>query len=409
VATALISVPLTLRYLGPERYGMWITMSSLVAMLGFADLGIGNGVLNAVAAAYGRDDRAAIRRFISSGFFSLSAIAFLLIGAFAIAYPLVPWFRLFNVETAQARTEAGPALGALVACFALAIPVGIVQRAQMGLQRGFLASLWQCVSSLLGLMGLLVAIHFEAGLVWLVLAFAGAPLLAALGNSLLFFGRFEPDIAPSIAAMSREATLQVARTGLLFFVLQIVVSVTFASDSLVIAQRLGAASVADYAVPERMFSVIATVLAIVLSPLWPAYGEAIARRDHDWVNRTLRRSIALSVGVAAVGSLMLVAMGPWLLKLWVGREISPPFLLLLGLGVWKVIEAGGNAVAMYLNGAHVVRLQVIVGILTGVSALTLKIVFVGYIGVAGTVWATILCYLAFTALPYFVFLRRRLR
>ena len=49
ITTALISVPLTLHYLGPERYGMWMTISSLAALLAFADLGIGNGMLNAIA------------------------------------------------------------------------------------------------------------------------------------------------------------------------------------------------------------------------------------------------------------------------------------------------------------------------------------------------------------------------
>ncbi len=66
VSTALISVPLTLHYLGAERYGMWMTMSSLVAMLGFADLGIGNGLLTSVASAHGRDDRAKIKAYVSS-------------------------------------------------------------------------------------------------------------------------------------------------------------------------------------------------------------------------------------------------------------------------------------------------------------------------------------------------------
>jgi hypothetical protein len=56
VATQLISVPIALHYLGPERYGMWIVLSTFVIMLGFADLGIGNGILNSVAAAKGRND-----------------------------------------------------------------------------------------------------------------------------------------------------------------------------------------------------------------------------------------------------------------------------------------------------------------------------------------------------------------
>src|SRR5208283_4384594 len=43
VSTSLITVRLTIRYLGTERYGLWMTITSVVSFLIFADLGIGNG------------------------------------------------------------------------------------------------------------------------------------------------------------------------------------------------------------------------------------------------------------------------------------------------------------------------------------------------------------------------------
>ena len=43
ILTTLVTVPLTLHYLGAERYGMWMTISSIVAMMGLADLGMGLG------------------------------------------------------------------------------------------------------------------------------------------------------------------------------------------------------------------------------------------------------------------------------------------------------------------------------------------------------------------------------
>ena len=45
IVASLLTVPLTLRYLGPELYGLWLTMSSVMAMFAFADLGVGNGLL----------------------------------------------------------------------------------------------------------------------------------------------------------------------------------------------------------------------------------------------------------------------------------------------------------------------------------------------------------------------------
>ena len=153
VSTALISVPLTLNYLGAERYGMWMTMSSLIAMLSFADLGIGNGLLTSVASAHGRDDRGEIQSYVSSAYFILSVIAIATLGLFFLCYPFVDWFRIFNVNTALAQREAAPTVAVFFTCFALSIPISIVQRVQIGLQRGFMASLWQCSASLTALVG----------------------------------------------------------------------------------------------------------------------------------------------------------------------------------------------------------------------------------------------------------------
>src|SRR5688572_4689820 len=81
--TMLISIPLTLNYLGAERYGLWVTISSSIMLLGFADLGLGNGLLNAMAEANGRNDRKAAVYCVSSAFFMLSGVA-LFFGVFWI-------------------------------------------------------------------------------------------------------------------------------------------------------------------------------------------------------------------------------------------------------------------------------------------------------------------------------------
>jgi len=408
VATALISVPLTLHYLGTERFGMWMTISSLIAMLVFADFGIANGVLSAVAEAHGRDDRRAVQRIVASGFLMLAAIAAILLTLFALLYAHVPWPRVFNVQGELARAEAGPALAVFVVCFVVAIPLALVQRVQMGLQQGFVASLWQCVGSACALGGVLLAIGLQAGLPWLVLAMAGAPLLAALFNSLHFYLRGEPDLRPRRRRFSGEVARALARTGVLFFVLQVSWAVAFTSDNIVIAHLLGASAVAGYAVPEKLFGLIGVAIAMALTPLWPAYGEAIARGDGAWVRRTFWQAMVISAGAAGTVSLMLVLLAPTILHAWVGDVVTPALSLLAALAVWKVIEAVGNGVAMFLNGATVIALQVVAAFTTAVAAISLKLVLVPSIGVAGAVWATIVAYLLFTGIPYAVYVPKLL-
>ncbi|MER9618572.1 oligosaccharide flippase family protein [Mesorhizobium sp. M0207] len=409
VSTALVSVPLTLHYLGAERYGMWMAMSSLVAFLSFADLGIGNGLLSSVASAHGRDDRAGIRTLVSSAYLVLSLIAVAVLAILAICYPLVTWYRIFNVQSELARAEAAPAVAVLIGCFALAIPVGVVQRTQMGLQKGYMMSLWQGAASVMGLFGVLLAIHLKAPLPFLVLAYVGAPLLAGVANNIVFFGFLERDIAPDRHCVSRAAIRILTGTGFLFLVLQLVAAATYMSDNFIIAHKLGASSVADYAVPERLFALIGLVVAMVVAPLWPAYGEAIARGDRVWVARTLKRSLLLSAGAAALGSTFLVIAAPWILELWVGHAVSPPFLLLLGLGLWKVVEAAGGALAMFLNGMRVIGFQLVAAIFTAVVAITLKFYFIDHVGIAGSVWATLISFTSFTLIPALVLRAKILR
>lgn len=409
VGAALITVPLTLHYLGSERFGMWMVLSAFIAMLSFADLGMGNGLLNAVAAANGEDDRPSIRGLVSSAFIVLSCIALLICVITIAVYPFIPWSQLFNVHSELATREAGPAIAVFVVCFALAIPLGVVQKVQTGLQQGFSANLWQCGASLLGLVSVLLAIWLQRGLPWLVLALLGGPLTANILNSIFYFGLQARDIAPSVRFASRSKTAQIVHVGVLFFVLQVVIGVAYNSDNLVIAQMLGAEKVTEYAVPAQMFGLLSGIITIFLAPLWPAYGEAITRGDHEWVKRTFKRSLFISILLAAIVSSVLVLAGPLILALWVGHAVDPPFILLLGLGLWKVIEVGGNATSVFLNGANVMRFQVLIAVLMGIAAVALKIVFVDQFGVAGVIWATIVAYVIFAAVPLAVVVPRILR
>src|SRR5258708_2195300 len=54
---SFISVPLAVGYLGRDRYGVWVTISSLLAFLAFTDLGLGSSLLNRLSDAYGRQDK----------------------------------------------------------------------------------------------------------------------------------------------------------------------------------------------------------------------------------------------------------------------------------------------------------------------------------------------------------------
>jgi O-antigen/teichoic acid export membrane protein len=404
ILTSLITVPLTLNYLGAERYGMWMTMSSLVAMLGFADLGIGNGLLNAVSDAFGRRDSKDAARYVSSAFFTLIGIAAVVGIAFAAAYRFVPWARVFNVASPTAASEAGPAVAVLVACFLVGLPLGITSRVRFGYQQGFVDSSWMAGGSLVSLIAVLLAVALRAGLPVLVLAMSAGPLVATLFNGSWLFFKTHPELRPHWSRASRVAAFSILSTGVYFFILQIASAVAYQSDGIVVAQILGPESVAQYAVPMKLFILVPTILGFVFMPLWPAYAEAFARGDRDWALVTLRRSLKLAAAVSIPISLLLVVVGGPLIQVWVGPSIDPPWLLLAAAGTWAVMSAFAGALAMFLNGAKILRFQAVTAICMMVGNLGLSILFTLWIGLSGVLWGSVVAQAVFVFLPTVVFL-----
>jgi O-antigen/teichoic acid export membrane protein len=409
IGTSLITVPLTLKYLGNERFGLWMTISSVLAMAAFADFGVGNGVLNTVAKAYGKDDVEGIRKAVSSGFAVLNTIAAILLLLFFAIYPFVSWGNFFRVVSAQARDEAGPALAVFAVCFALNISMDVVQRVQLGLQQGYRYGLWQLCGSLLGFIGVLDGIRLHVSLPVLVVALAGAPVLSTALNAIHFFGFVRPDLRPKPKLVSRDVISQIARLGGLFFVLQLVVAVSFSADNFIIARTLGAVNVPEYSIPQRMFALVTMMSAMLIAPLWPAYGESISRGDMAWVRRTLRVSLLTVLAVSSVASASLLLLSSRLIHWWVGSRIHPPFLLLLGLAFWTVLNCCGDALGAFLNGASIIRFQVVVASIFGAGCLALKVLFVRHYGVTGVPWATIVTYLLLNASPYALYVPRLIK
>lgn len=408
VFTTFISVPLTIGYLGTERYGMWMTMSSLIAILGFLDLGMGNSLKNHIADANGRDDKDAAVRAISSAYVVLTIIAIALGLIFLILYPHIPWMRIFNVSSPLAIAESGPAVAVFIVCFLLNIPLSLIIQIQSGYQEGFVSNIWQSAGSILGLLGVLIVIYLKAGLPWLVCTMAGAPLIINILNLLTFF-KNKPNLIPSIKKIDVQTTKKIFNTGTLFLFGQIVSIAVQSVDNIIIAQVIGAIGVAVYSVTVRLFSILSMVQNAAVTPFWPAYGESIARGDIRWVRETLRRTVILSILITLPASLLLVYWGDSLIHLWTGKELHPPLNLLIGVALWTVISAVASAVAMLLTGATMMKEQLYIGMVLLLVAVPTKIYSGQVWGLPGVILSGVVTYSFIVLIPYLIIGKRTLK
>jgi O-antigen/teichoic acid export membrane protein len=409
LATSFISVPLVIGYLGNERYGMWLTMSSLVATLGPLDLGIGLGLLTVVSDAYGRDDREAARRAISTAVAMLTMIAALAVVAFGVAYFVIPWARVFNVSSPTAVSEAGPAAAVLLGAFALGLPLGIVGQVQLAHQSGYISSAWAIVGNLGSFVALIAIIMLHGSLPLLVVALTFVGLIAAALNGWFLFRRQRPWLMPRLRDVDLRAGRALLKTGSFFMVLQLAGMAAYGVDNIVISQILGADAVPEYAVPVKIFTLAPTLLSFALIPLWPAYRESMARGDAAWVKRTLRRSILLAAAFNIPSSLVLIVAGPLILQVWVHGAVHPTLILLVGLGTWTIMNTLNGPFAMLLNGANIIGFQATCSVLMAIANVAISIYLVQRIGVSGAVYGSVISQLVFILIPEVWYVRRLLR
>lgn len=408
-AISFALIPLLLNYLGKERFGLWMTISATVAMLGITDLGIGSGLMNAVAKANGQNDVQKIRTNTGIGLLLLSVIALLITTSFLLVAQFVPWNKIFNLNNGLAVEEATPTIVVVALCFALSMPAGIVFRVQMGLQKGFSANLWLSGASILGLIGVLVVIHFEGGLPYLAAAIVSPPAIAGLAASLYFWILQERRYRPKFTGFTINAIKGLTTASGLFFLLQIFSLIAFNSDNLILAYFLGPESVAIYSVSFKLFTLPSIVIGFFLYALWPAYAEANSRGDKKWIYVSFLKSLKYSFAIVLPLSLSLLIKGEWIISLWVGESIKPPFDLLVGLFFWSVLTAFGGNISALLNGLGVIKFQLVTGLAMVISNVVLSVFLVGAIGISGVVWGSVFSLAIVQYLPSVFYLRAKFK
>ena len=251
----LLSVPLTYNYLGEERFGLLMLVLSLVMFMGFADLGLGYGLLNKVAKYDLARDDDRLKKSISSSFIFLVMMSIFLLLLFGSLYSLISWNELLNVTSPLAKKEAGKAIQVFILCFCFTLPFTIVARLQSGYQENHINQLWEGAGNLFSLVALFIAVRLKTGVPVLVLALYGSQCLFILFNFCFQFFVRRRHLFPSMSDWNWAIFKDMFRDSIMLFSLQVASMLINAIDSILIARYVGPVAVGAYAIGYRLFSI----------------------------------------------------------------------------------------------------------------------------------------------------------
>jgi O-antigen/teichoic acid export membrane protein len=408
IAFGLVTVGVSARSLGTTDYGVAATLTTVVGVLGFADLGIGQGLLTALSRAKGDEDRPAMHAFVSSAWAALLAAAAIAAGVAVVLWAFVPWQTVLGAQDVP-EGEVLASVAVFLVGVVIAIPGSLGHRVLFGLQRGRVAYLWNALGVGCAAVATLTAAWAGASVAWFVAAALLVPAMVALAETAWVLGRAHAELRPRRALVSGSRVRTLASLSGLFLVLNVAVAVAYQTDALVVSAVLGASAAAVYAISLRLFGLVSSLITSATEQMWPALTESWSAGDIEWARSRFLRVLALSTGAVSAGSLILIGLGPWLVNAWVGAEFVPPRSLLVAFGVWTTYSIAASQASVLLTAVGIVRAQAVMAVLMASANLPLSIYFTNEFGLSGPLLGSLTAHVLFAGLPTVVLVSRALR
>lgn len=373
IIISLLLVPLTIDYLNPTKYGIWLTLSSVIGWFVFFDIGLGNGLRNkfAIAKAEGKDLLA--RVYISTTY---AIIALIAVGLFVIFFSInqfLDWGKILNTSSDLKEIESLVFIVFSVFCFQFVIKlINVIFIAD---QRPVISSLINTLGSLFSLIIIFILTKTTQGsLLYLGGAFSLINLIIPFLASIWAFNGKYKKYSPSFKHIDFSKAKELLSLGVRFFITQVAAIIVAATDNIIIAQLIGNEEVAVYNVAYKYFGVMNMVFTIITAPYWSAYTEAYAKNDMAWIKQATLKIIKLW-GLVIIGIFIMLILSNNVYQLWIGDRLVVPFNLSLIIALWVMVSTSTMICGNFLAGVNKIQLSLYYSAFVSIINIPLSIYF----------------------------------
>ena len=385
IVISLIIVPATIDYVNAERYGIWLTLSSIIAWLSYFDFGFAHGFRNRFAEAVAKDDHCLARKYVSTTYVVLAILFLAIMIITSIINRHIEWSNILNVSLCL-NGELRAVFQILIIFFCINIVAQVFCTMLMANQRPASSAAITTVGSLISLISIIILTYTTTGsLEYLAIAFSGIPCLFTIIISIIVFssGKYKK-YAPSFKHIDFSLTKDIIGMGGQFFLIMMCMLLIFQFTNIIISRELGPESVTLYNVTYKIFSIVEMVAMIILTPIWSAYTDAYTRKDFDWMKRSALK--LEKIGLISFPALVLLTItSPFLFKIWLGDEVNTSIYVSIAIAFFTFCKIMGAIYMHQLNGTGKVRIQLITYAIIAIFAIPAMIYSCRQWGLVGVV------------------------
>lgn len=383
-----LTVPLLIKALGVDHYGIWITVYSIFGWIYLLDLGINNGLKNKLTIAFLRKDNEA-NEYVTTSYLCLTFIAviFFLISSTLIYFLDISSLLNIQLEEWYVKTLFFITLLSFVFIFILSI----YKQFFYALQKSSIVELsMMFYNGLVFLLLYLFIYNFKSSLISTTIIYGASNILICIIFTYIFF-KGKNEFVFALKNFKIQKIKELSRISVNFFIIQICVLIILATDNILVITLLGPTEVTSYNNVFKLFQLFLIISTIIHAPLWSLYTDAYHNDDIKWIKKTINKLNYLLIPLILL-IVTTIYLGPKILTLWINEDIFYDPKLLLFMGLFVIIRIYGEIYITFLNGIGKIRLQLFISIFAAIINIPLSIVFVKFfdLGNSGIILATVI-------------------
>jgi O-antigen/teichoic acid export membrane protein len=382
-------VPITLNYLDGTRYGLWLTLSSIIAWFGLLNLGLGNGLRNKLTEAITLKDFKLARTYVSTTYVMLITIISIFYLLFLFVNPYLNWSKILNCNVELAK-ELSTVAVIVFTFFSIRFVLNLITVVVTSDQKPAVEHFLNFLGALISLIIIYFITKFSKGnLIYISFIYSAAPVFILLIATFYLFRKRYRFLTPNFRYVRFDLFKSITSLSVKFFILQISVLVIFSTDNFIIIQLFSPDQVTPYNIAYKYFGIVSLGFSILISPFWSAITNAITLDDYEWIKRNIQKLIKVwIILIFVVGFFIIISKKFY--HFWVGDGILIPLSLTVLMGLYTIISTWNMIFANFLNGVGKIKLQMYLSILMMIVNIPISIFFARNLnmGIGGVILGT---------------------
>lgn len=389
ILISFLLVPMTLDYLNPYEYGIWLTLNSILSWIYLFDIGLGNGLRNKLSEAIAQNDYKLGRIYVSTTYFCMSIIVAAIFLLFLVAQNWLQWDKILNVDPSKVA-NLNSIVTILFCFFCLSFVFRLLGNIFLAKQLSFANDFLAFMGNAVALVAIYVCTHVAPSSLLLVSCILGGiPLVVYIVATPIVFHRYK-SIAPSIKFINLKYFHNLISLGVKFMLIQVCALVLYMTSNVIISQLFGPEEVTPYNIAYKLFSVVTMAFGIIVTPFWSAITDAYTKEDYTWIKKSVKQLIIIWL-VFVAGTILLIFLSPYIYKIWIGEVVNIPLSLSIAFACYVSLYSWCNIWAFILNGTGKLQIQIILSVVQALMFIPLAIFLGKTFGVVGIVQSLCCC------------------